>query len=197
MNDNVIILSTVGAPTLRGHCSHHVPQAVVMRQHTMPLFWRMLHRAATSCTRQAARSKRSKRSEPSACPIPPCIPPARAATALPIIPSAWSGPVHLSHTATRSRRSQASASQYPVSCRFPADSCFTRSAPHDPLCAGCRSDISELPAPSTSLLSRSQHIPPVSLPAHPSFSLTHNPCTSQARIRRDAAKTPPPPCRVV
>ena len=115
---------TAGAPTLRGHCSHHVPQAVVMRQHTMPLFWRMLHRAATSCTRQAARSKRSKRSEPSACPIPPCIPPARAATALPIIPSAWSGPVHLSHTATRSRRSQASASQYPVSCRLPADSCF-------------------------------------------------------------------------
>ena len=41
-----------------------------------------------------------------------------------VIPSAWSGPVHLSHTATRSRRSQASASQYPVSCRFPADSCF-------------------------------------------------------------------------
>ena len=121
---NVIILVTAGAPTLLGHCSHHVPQAVVMRQHTMPLFWRMLHRAATSCTRQAARSKRSKRSEPSACPIPPCIPPARAATALPIIPSAWSGPVHLSHTATRSRRSQASASQYPVSCRLPADSCF-------------------------------------------------------------------------
>ena len=48
---------TAGAPTLLGHCSHHVPQAVVMRQHTMPLFWRMLHRAATSCTRQAARSK--------------------------------------------------------------------------------------------------------------------------------------------
>ena len=118
---------TAGAPTLRGHCSHHVPQAVVMRQHTMPLFWRMLHRAATSCTRQAARSKRSKRSEPSACPrsrYPAMYPAGSCCNCAPHHPLCVVRPVHLSHTATRSRRSQASASQYPVSCRLPADSCF-------------------------------------------------------------------------
>ena len=191
------------APTLRGHCSHHVPQAVVMRQHTMPLFWRMLHRAATSCTRQAARSK---------------VQAVRTLSLEPVLSR------HVSRWLVLQLRSPSSPLRGPAPCTSrtqplapggpkpqphniqchvvspptrASDSCFTRSAPHDPLCAGCRSDISELPASSTYLLSRSQHIPPVSLPAHPSFSLTHNPSTSQAHIRRDGAKTPPPPCRVV
>jgi hypothetical protein len=54
----------------------------------------------------------------------------------------------------------ASASQHPMSCTCFPPTRAAQSAPHHPLCAGCRSHISELP--------RSQHIPPVSLPAHPS-----------------------------
>jgi hypothetical protein len=84
------------------------------------------------------------------CPVERCTPP----------PRCCSQSRHLSHTAARSKRSQPSASQCPLSC--PIRWLVQQSAPHHPLCAGCRSHISEL--------FRSQHIPPVPLPAHPSFS---------------------------
>ena len=118
---------------------------------------------------------RSMRSEPSACPIPL----ARAARALPIIPSVRgpSSTVHLSHTATRSKRSQPSPSQCPLSC--PIRWLVQQSNPHDPLCAGCRSHVSELsrsPAHSSCLA-----------PCTSSLFLAPDSNTSRAHIRRELA----------
>ena len=125
---NVIILVTAGAPTLLGHCSHHVPQAVVMRQHTMPLFWRMLHRAATSCTRQAARSMEVQAVRTLSLSYPAMYPAGSCCNCAPHHPLCVVRPrAPLAHSHSLQAVPSLSltiTSQYPVSCRFPADSCF-------------------------------------------------------------------------
>ena len=80
---------------------------------------------------------------------------------------------------------------------YPADSC-SRARPIIPSARAAAPVFLSSPAPSTSLQSRSQRIPPVSLPAHPSFfAHDSNTPVEPTSVAMGLKTRPPPRCRVV